>query len=217
MKIVLFILWLFTLLFIGCKSSATIKQIENNKASYTICVDIGEVAFNTIAKLQGSDTIDASTVFDTPTIQETLQNMGLENVQFEVKNTSDSLFIQLSFDALIESKTYDLLKFSPNKKSLTLTLSPTLFTSILDKLPQDVASYFDLLMAPALDTEDDSLEEDYLQNLAMFYGKDLSKQVQDALFEISFFPKGKQSPSKLNISVIEALCLNDYKRYTLSW
>ena len=101
------------------------------------------------------------------------------------------------------------------KNKFSVTLGPSQFCSLYEKLSEEAQGYFDLLMIPSLNDEELSAQE-YKDLLASVYGEKLAESFFSEKFTLTI--NGKNSVSKkIQISLGELFTLKDSKNWQVEW
>lgn len=101
------------------------------------------------------------------------------------------------------------------KGKFSVTLGPSQFCSLYEKLSEEAQGYFDLLMIPSLNDEELSAQE-YKALLASVYGEKLAESFFSEKFALTI--NGKNSVSKkIQISLGELFTLKEPKKWQVEW
>lgn len=191
----------FFLIFMSCNIGVDLRENEN-------------LTFNAMVKTSGSPELEtalrsvlnmvhAESIFDEEAIGYKLKQWDTRDVY--VKSPS-LCTLQASFNT---ENPEDLLPkksslISRDKKTTTIKLDEITVNHCLEMLPDDSLTVIDLLSAPIF-TREDLSEDEYLENISVLYGANITSFLKTANLTLSFesqSPITKASSSIENFAVV---------------
>jgi hypothetical protein len=213
----------------GCSPAVVLDLAPEGSAKASFAAEMSPTAGTLVRRLSGSAGQPEQPLYDRDAITASLAGAGLkpDSLLFPSK-TGLSLSVPLrSVSEIPGSAT----AYDPEKKRLTVTLSPETVSSIVAVMPAGTRDYLDLLMAPVFTGEKLGAPE-YEEVLAAAYGKTLAAELGKSEFSLtvrcpaavksaSITPPGKAvktgSTAAFRIPLADLLALTGTLSLTAEW
>ncbi|MGP1587303.1 MAG: hypothetical protein ACTTHG_03060 [Treponemataceae bacterium] len=221
------------ILIFSCNPKLEINILDENSSLIKIDCNNSE-EFNNILK-NFSETENNTSLFDTEYLKERLKEYGFMQTSVKTQNLADisiSTKLEKNQDLNELIKNFVEVKKENSKTKLTFTLSADNAKSASELIPE-VKEYLELLAAPIF-TGENINEQEYIEILSSFYGKNSVEQLRLSNLIIKIqTPKNiikaeKNSQSigeiktsgnscQISIPICKYLCSRDINTYTLTY
>ena len=200
-KITVFLFLAVSLFFTSCKSSVSVKPSAVG-ADFDVSISFGSAFCGLFSAVFPSEKGgETRSFFDDAQIAQVLTATGIQNVRVK-SNGQTSLQISGSAAAsgnpLVDS---GIIVFAPDG-NVSLVFSSQNLQALYGLLPFELASYIDMLMAPAF-TGEEMTDGEYIDSVATVYGKNVADELNDG--EVKFNIHG--TDDRTNSSSLSAVKL----------
>ena len=202
------------LVFTGCSPNLNVKVASDNTVSMQFVSLTGEELTKTFTALTGQQVGQ----IDTSSTKKAMREAGLTPIaitqtgpDLQLTTGPDSIDSILSDCPGTNTATFAINSTPANGTSFSLTLSPAVAQYIVSLLPEETASYSELLMAPLFTGEIMSADE-YTELIAAVYGQQLADELASSWFSLYLEMPG----SVTSVSLPASLKANSVKNGNLA-
>lgn len=169
--------------FFSCTPNFSMVVNENNTTDISFTSNPSEILETSLTSIIGTND---SSIYDLPSIEASLKENDLENIQLK---TTSPMNLQFSGKILNFSSNQNMLsdfislKTENGNTQLIFDLNPQKLSTLISIIP-GASDYIEFLMAPIFTGEECS-EQDYLETIGIIYGNTISSEFQKAVLTIS--------------------------------
>lgn len=207
-----------TLLFCSCSPEIIVQAIGKDDAKLSFQTSFSAATEKTLKSMIGSVSgmkDENVPLVSTNDITLIMQSAGFEDITATAA-TQDKVGCEGKVHAVSEHSLSDSGVLSRTEKSLTLTFGPAQFQALYGMVTEEAQAYFDLLMIPALNDDEQSVAE-YNELLASVYGQSFADEITNGNVSLRLrSPDGKKH-TDVRISLGELLTLTKSKSWTVTW